>query len=94
MIDFTTLKTTEEKLIALFLSVSKPLQQKNIVKELNINKSQAIKHLKSLIEKGILETFINEFGITLYRYAEHTTERKLPPELAQLTNYINPTKLN
>ena len=65
MIDFTTLKTPEEKLIALFLSVSPPMRQNTIIKTLDLNAFRCRETLKKLIEKRIIKTEIR-FDVILY----------------------------
>ncbi|GHT44546.1 hypothetical protein FACS189454_02280 [Planctomycetales bacterium] len=69
MIDFSQLKTPEEKLIVLFLSVSPPMRQKEIYTILNLNKSKCVKALQRI---KIIEKF-SEHGVVLYRYPKDTS---------------------
>jgi hypothetical protein len=67
VIDFSTLKTSEEKLLTLFFTLSnKPRSQKQIYTELKISERGCRVTLNSLIQKGFLEKSINEHGIVLY----------------------------
>ena len=65
MIDFAALKTPEEKLIALFLSVSPPMRQKTIIDTLDLNAFRCRETLKKLLEKKSIKT-ISQFEVTLY----------------------------
>ncbi|MDR0328208.1 MAG: hypothetical protein LBI05_07945, partial [Planctomycetaceae bacterium] len=65
MIDFTALKTPEEKLIAFFLSVSPPMRQKTIIKTLDLNAFRCRETLKRLLDRKVIKTVV-QFDVTLY----------------------------
>jgi DNA-binding transcriptional regulator GbsR (MarR family) len=69
VINFSQLSSPEEKLLVLFLYLSKkPLTQKQIYTELALNRSRCNEKLIRLVESGILEKITNEYGITLYSF--------------------------
>jgi DNA-binding transcriptional ArsR family regulator len=71
MIDFTSFKNNGEKLIALFLSLSPPLEQQEIVATLGLSRRHCYEHLRRLKDAGIIEA-LQERRATLFRYANGT----------------------
>jgi hypothetical protein len=71
MIDFSLLRTPEEKLLVLFLAISKkPKTPKQIYSELVINKSNCCNQLRKLEKNGFIKKVTNEYGILLYSSVE------------------------
>ncbi|MDR0609843.1 MAG: hypothetical protein LBG58_07020, partial [Planctomycetaceae bacterium] len=63
MIDFSKLKTPEEKLIVLWLShQDSPIQAKNIFETLNLNDHECRKNLRNLCKLGFVAKYTNEWG--------------------------------
>jgi hypothetical protein len=72
VIDFSQLKTPEEKLLVLFLNLSgKPLTPKQIYSELNLNKEKCCVTLKKLAENSFIAKVINEYGLLYIYYKDN-----------------------
>jgi hypothetical protein len=92
VIDFSKLKTIEEKLIVLYLAQPEAKHHlKGIFQTLAVTEQGCRKTLKALLAKGLLNCKTNQYEILEYGISENETELRNPKQSFGGTHFSGTT---